>query len=597
MTQPPPKGQMYLFGSVTPPLEDGSYRITASTEVTYEGTQHGLSQQHYFTVVGPRFAIPQAMVAGTFPPANGHGAFQDDLPHIVLSRRTLPWERALDPQGRLPAPTIAAGDPPPLSGPVPWVALLLFEEGEYTLHRNIPLEQAVNNADVFRRLGSPQITCDAVEADLDLIKAILPSIEELQLLAHVRWVNVDDRELNTAGGDGYYAVVVANRLPSENAQCRAILVSLEERTDLVPVEHPPAAAPPAHAERHEADHRATHGGRHRGGHQATHGGPHAPSHRAGLAPAQARARGAKSDVAPSPIFGLSRAPKHTFSSGAPRIHFAEPQKVRLVALTSWQFTCEGPGTFRELMQKLDVGMLGNVGHNGRPAVSDTGHMQLTLRDRLGDREQVWYRGPLVHCSLSRDTFVYHSADQARRVTPETGAEDISYATAFELGRLLGARDARFAQALMRWRREMYKQSARADTLAPFAKRLTLVFPPTLAETLHSPILPILRAAATEAVVQSKPPVADAYGHTKVHGAPGLNPANLAAAWNLTSTAEASVLLGADAGTLGAVVPTPAQSIRDDTTLSAVAANKASLNRLLAARAQAATNAAATRGGA
>jgi hypothetical protein len=183
------------------------------------------------------------------------------------------------------------------------------------------------------------------------------------------------------------------------------------------------------------------------------------------------------------------------------------------------------------------------------------------------------------------------------VTPETGAEDISYAAAFELGRLLGARDARFAQALMRWRREMYQQSARADTLAPFAKRLTLGLPPTLAETLHSPILPTLRAAATEAVVQSKPPVADAYGHTKVHGAPGLNAANLAAAWNLTSPAEASVLLGADAGTLGAVVPTLARSIRDDTTLSAVAADKASLDRLSAARAQAATNAAATRGGA
>jgi hypothetical protein len=597
MTQPPPKGQMYLFDSVTPPLDDGSYRITAGAEVTYKGRQHRLSQQHYFNVIGPRFAIPQAMVAGTFPPANGYGAFQDDLPQIVLSRRTLPWERALDPQGRLPAPVIAADDPPALSGPVPWVALLVFEEGEYTLLRNIPLEQAVNNADVFRRLGSPQVTCDAVEADLDLVKAILPSIEELQLLAHVRWVNVDDRELSTAGGDGYYAVVVANRLPSENAQCRAILVSLEERSDLVRVEHPPVAEPPVHATRHAAEHRAANGKRHRGAHHATHGGRHAPGHHAGHAPARARAREAKSDAAPSPIFGVSQAPTHIFSSGASRIHFAGPQKVRLVALTSWQFTCEGPGTFRDLMQKLDVGMLGKVGHIGHPAVSDTGHVQLTLQDRLGDREHVWYRSPLVQCSLSRDNFVYHSADQARRVTPETGAEDISYAAAFELGRLLGARDARFAQALMRWRREMYQQSARADTLAPLAERLTLGLPATLAETLHSPILPMLRAVATEAVVQSKPSVADAYGYTKVHGSPGLNGTDLAAAWNLTSPADASVLLGADAGTLGAVVPTPAQSIRDDTTLSAVAADRASLDHLSAARTQAAANAEAKGGGA
>ena len=55
-------------------------------------------------------------------------------------------------------------------------------------------------ADVFARLGSPQsITCDAIETDLGTLDAILPSIAELQLLSHVRLVNVDDRELNAAG--------------------------------------------------------------------------------------------------------------------------------------------------------------------------------------------------------------------------------------------------------------------------------------------------------------------------------------------------------------------------------------------------------------
>jgi hypothetical protein len=274
--------------------------------------------------------------------------------------------------------------------------------------------------------------------------------------------------------------------------------------------------------------------------------------------------------------------------------YVGPRSVRLVALTSWQFTCQGPGTFRQLMQNLDVAMFGTVADIGHPALSDTGHLQIELQDRLGASEQVWYRGPLVPYNLTRDDLgPYHSADQARRVTPETGAEDVSYAAAFEAGRLLAAADPRFAQSIMRWRRESYKQSARASTIGALSQRLTLALPDTLAQTLHTPITPIVGTAATQAVVASGPPLADAYGLAKVSGSPGLNPAELASAWNLASPTEAANLLGADPGTLGAVVSTPAQTVRVDTTLAQVAADTAGLGRLASARAQAVANATAT----
>jgi|GEM_PF-1650812 len=579
MTQPPPKGQMYLFDAVTPPLDDGSYRLTATTGVTYGPTQQSFSQQRYFDVVGPRFSVPQAMVAGTFPPSNGHGSFQDDLPHIVLSRRTLPWERALDPEVKIPLPARADGDPPPLDAPIPWVALLVFVEGEYTLLRGIPLQQAVP-ADVFERLGSPlHVTCDAVETSIGLLSAILPSLEELALLAHARWVNVDDRELNTAGGDGYYSVVVANRLPPPNAQCRAILVSLEERSDLVqsvwktPEQQPPGPRPPVN-----------------------------PPVRTAATPIRSNGAAAVGnvpvDVLPNPIFGLSEAPVHTFGSTIRSpIGFVPLLRARLVALTSWQFTCEGPGTFRELMQNLDDAMFGTVAEPGHPALSDTGHLQLTLQDRLGAEEQVWYRGPLVQYDLTRDALgPYHSADQARRATPETGGEDVSYAAAFEAGRLLAAADARFAQAVMRWRRESYKQSARADTIGAISTKLPLDLPASEAERLHTPVAPIAANAAAAAVVRSAPPLGDPYGIGKTANAPGLDPGNLAAAWNLSSAAAASALLGADPGTLGAVVKPPPQTARVDTTLGAVAADTAGLERLAAARDAARANAVTTLGG-
>jgi hypothetical protein len=629
MTDAPQPGQMILFDCVELPLEDGSYRLTVGTNVAGEAP---FSQQNFFDVVGPRFSIPPAMIAATVPPNNSHGSFQDDLPQIVLDSRTLPWERELDPGHLIPAPTVAAGDPPPLQGTVPWVALLVFEEGEYTLLRNIPLQQAVP-ADVFQRLGSPaNITCDAVEADVDLVQAILPSLEELQLLAHVRQVNVDDRELNTAGGDGFYSVVVANRLPSPNAQCRAILVSLEERSDLVTADPPPtapetdvvASATGTQFLRSQALLTAgvAQGTALPAGAQVSQGAvlpgqvvgaaspgaaaaPGLPANSAAVAKTAAPLPGTatgpppvdtEETVAPyTTTIQLTNAPIHTFTEGNLQFHgFVQREKVRLVALTSWQFTCEGPGTFRELMQNLDDAMFGTVADPGHPPLADTGHLKLALQDRVGVPEDVWYRGPLVSSQLTRDPLgPYQCADQARRVTPDTGAEDITYAAAFELGRLLAVADARLAQAVMGWRRASFRQSARASTIGDLANRVQLALP---ADQLHTPMTGLFAARMANCIVQSKPAIADAYGLAKVAAAPGLQPAALAAAWNLGSTAQAIALLGGDPGTLGAAVTPPPQTVRTTVTINTVIADNAGIARLSAARQQAIDNAVVKLGG-
>ena len=545
MTLPaaPPQGHMYLFDSVTPPLTDGSYRATVETDVSTAGVTPTFQTQRYFDVVGPRFSVPTAMVAAYFPPANGHGGFQNSLPQIVLSRRTLPWERVIVPPGTQlgtanPPPVAVAGDAPPLPDTaVPWVALLLFEEGEYTLYRNLPLEQVVPAA-VFQSMGQPAgVTCDAVEATAALIASILPSRQELQLLAHVRWVNVDDRELNIAGGDGFFSVVVSNRLPTGGGQFRAVLVSLEGRSDIVQ-ENPPATAPPD-----------------------------------GTIEANVAIQ-----VPPKPIGSI----------------IWDPQLVRLIALTSWQFTCAGSGTFQQLMQQLNDAMFGTVVDAGQPPLTDTGHLPMALVDRLGATEQVLYRGPLVPYPLTRDPLgPYHGADQARRVSPDTGTEDISYAAAFEVGRLLAAADPRLAQSLMSWRRGAYRQSARASTITDIAPRAGATLPASMTDALHTPIAPILSSAATTAVVKSNPPIADAYGLTTVAGAPGLNATTLASAWHLASPAAAAALLGGDPGSLGGVVTSDALTSRADTTLAAVAADAAGLSRLTAARDQVVQNATAT----
>lgn len=537
---PPPQGQMYLFDYLTPPLLPDSYRMHISTDVSFEKETHNLGDDRYFDVVGPRFTMAPTEVAGVFPPRNGHGPFADVLPQLAIKRRTLPWERHLDDAKPIGDPSDGKGLKSPY--PTPWMALLLFEEGEYTLLQGVPLENVVPSS-VFKNLGSPQnILCDAVEADLDLVKAIMPSKEELQLLTHVRWVNIEDRELSVEGSDGWFAVVMSNRLPAAGQKCRACLVSLEERSDLVKADPPPTAVSFDFVLDLELENRE-----------------------GGLR------------LMPPPLVIERQAP-----SGQGRFVGLLPAKARLVLLHSWQFMCEGDGTFFNLMQKLDVGMIGKVMKAGQPDVADTGHLKIELDDRAGTREGALYRGPLVPFQLTRDPLgPYHSADQARRATPETGVEDVSYAAAFEVGRLLAAADARLAQELMRWRRESYRQAARAHTFSAVEKVIQLDAPLLVSE----PAAPYIAVAATGAMVKGSGPLADAYGIRSASRTIGFDAQTLTLAWGLSGPAEAQLIMGGDPGTLGMTVKAPAPSAHPDATIDTVAQDQGSVQRLQNSRNQ------------
>ena len=252
MTPPqPPKGNMVLWDHILPPLLDGSYRWLTETDVSYQIAQTDPTQppvnetqnlpeaEGYFNVEGPRFSLDASQIATVFPPKNGHGGFNESLPHVAIFKRTLPWERALDPQEVL----WKGQAPPAWNGNVPWMALLLFEESECTVQQKVAIGDALPAA-IVKELAPPQgLQVDTVSADSTLVASIMPSLEELSLLTHVRQLNVEDRELNTAGGDGWFSVVMSNRVPEEGKKYVACLVSLEERWDVVPQQPPDAAGP------------------------------------------------------------------------------------------------------------------------------------------------------------------------------------------------------------------------------------------------------------------------------------------------------------------------------------------------------------------
>jgi hypothetical protein len=321
---------------------------------------------------------------------------------------------------------------------------------------------------------------------------------------------------------------MSNRVPSPGAKYLACLVSLEERSDLVPKDPPPAYNP----------------------------------------------------FQPEPIpVGQERAaaPTGEIVVIGPPVWLIQ---VSLVVLYSWKFEVAGVGTFFDLMQGLDVGMFGTVQDPGHPPLADTGHLRLSLQDRAGVEEIAWYRSPLVPFQLTRDTLgPYHGADQCRRATAETGAEDVTYACAFEVGRLLAAADSRLAQELMRWRREGYKQSARTDSFAAVSNAIAL----TQALDVHTPATPILAASATASVVKGSGPIADAFGLNALKNLIGLNAQAVTQAWNLGSTTAAQQILGGNPGTLGAPVTVPPATTRASATIDQVAADTTGLERLTSAR--------------
>lgn len=67
----------------------------------------------YMQVDGPRLSLPADLVMGTYPAQGSQDSPDEYLPHIVIARRTLAWER--------PGPTPTA----------PWLALLLVKESEW----------------------------------------------------------------------------------------------------------------------------------------------------------------------------------------------------------------------------------------------------------------------------------------------------------------------------------------------------------------------------------------------------------------------------------------------------------------------------------
>jgi hypothetical protein len=489
------KGKFLLYSKIDPPLTAGTYRFTAEQVLGADGMGSGDLQvdrlDTHVRVRSPLYALPPDQVLSTFPPAGREGAFGARLPQIVIKRRTLPWERDLDPVD------MSLVDPEADLDDAPWLALVVIAQGEAELKPNQPVAECVTPGVTIPGLADAE-NGNALHIRKSMVDRIFPTQQEVHLLAHAREVDINDTELMMGDDDGFLSVVIANRLP---------LPGRDEAGNEVPVKYlaclvnlcgqfhmlaPKAPTPPADVlltafPLVELAREVT---------IATQDklvmGTLPPQALDALSKAEVSGTVIRSNVVnpqvksayeAQPGWGAGSASRGTkdvyvemardFGRGVlsvdpGRLVATLDPTLRFPVLIHWSFTSTGKETFESLMEALDSGLLGTRGapdpakptenpesSTGRLPleVVETGHVGLPHRLRRGDEVRSWYRGPLLpHPAdeVADRLPLAHASDQIRVVVPD-GREDVSLAAAFEIGRLLGLSRPSMVAALMRWR--------------------------------------------------------------------------------------------------------------------------------------------------
>jgi hypothetical protein len=410
------RGQIVFVEERQPPLPAGDFAVTVRqqlrttdevvrTEAQVVEEDDAHETTRRLSVRGERFALDPGELLAVFPPAENSGEYATVLPHVVFSRATLPWERSADDTGTTSST---------------WLALLLFDEPGAPPPRRVTVADLSRDGDLpdaavsypdasaFRldHGESWTDTCTVIDVPVELFAAIAPSLADLRWLAHVRQV---DTSAKTATQDGTAAAQENAVLVGNRlpAPDSRCVVHLVSLEGMAPFLRPTGAgAPPA----------------------------------------------------------LQAAP------GVPATC------VRLVSLASWGFVSADPRrTFGGYLESVDVGPL-------RPPVPaeptlcnafTAGFTALPHHGADGERTVSWHRGPLVPGPVQPDPTVgatpAATADELVRHDPARGLADVSWAVAWELGRLLALASPAFSRALYRYKRDLVSAGAGRVPVLPLMR--------------------------------------------------------------------------------------------------------------------------------
>src|SRR5688572_8425163 len=377
--------EITFYDNYEAPLPAGNYRIVLQQTVNLEGD----AERHYyrdqkFEILAPRYAIDADEIQAYFPPIGGVADYRHILPHIVLGTRNLPWERRPGKAGE------------------PWLALLVVSE------------QDVIDGEVVFKTGTV--------ADL---KPQRPDD-----------LNLEDSELSEWWRDEPVGRVMLPRFTrTEDANTPVRLLDLN--LDLFRKLCPSRKELPLLAHIRQVD-------------------------IADKIPLDMVAAGEFSVLVANrfPPLGANTVYLVSLEGWTTLLDTPTPPertRVRLITLGSWSFVNDPKGhdTFGGLMQQLkkDSTVFGiTLPSTSGDAYVDKalkrGYVPVDYKPLDSTPAVAWYRGPLSPLTRNRlSQTVFERADAAMILDTGNGVLDVSYAAAWELGRLQALSSPAFVKGL------------------------------------------------------------------------------------------------------------------------------------------------------
>jgi hypothetical protein len=543
-------GEIQFHQWCEPPLEPGNWAIEIEQKVT-ELAAEGQTPRKFdntdapfpFSVAGPRFSLDPSEIYSVYPPKGHIGDFANALPHVVFSRRTLPWERSVVPGPR------KEGDS------APWMALLVFNAADFDSKEfpDIIKSRAVGeliNPDKSADYHGPKLAinnaedgglaeyesindlCNTVDIPWDLFQKVAPSAKDIGYLAHVREVNTGAKETLSYLADGWFSVALANRFPEPEkketeppraVENRALLVSLEGMKDFLPGAEKASANKPVRLavlanwsfhcreafnfkwlmnkmvvrrlciplsvftpdDFNDIDALAaellaskTSISKYLWDRVSPESRQVLESHAATAAEKHAALIDELNDLIEGESiyqenrFAGVKLTDETKSLIEQTLHGAELTRFNRLLLEQALPKRVKKSEIRDELPSREAERGSGADDQVRYAFQ-RGYSALNHGTRLGEKSVSWYRGPLVPFDLGKEsqyTFL-PAPDAAMRYNPLDGMMDVTYAAAFQLGRLLGLQDRHFATALHAYRGSVRRQTNSALQKAPIGAQL------------------------------------------------------------------------------------------------------------------------------
>lgn len=171
--------------------------------------QDRIEEQFPFEVSFRRFRLKPEEIHSVYPPAMSGSEYENHIPQLTLMEDAIPWEQELE--------LTADGR----TGKLPGMFLLVLKKEEGAVKHSLLPKRWLPGTDEDIYLGEKLTNIcrddreEQEEICLDvpagLLLDLLPDVSDLPYMAHVRWVEVEDKETRHFVTEGHYSSLIANR--------------------------------------------------------------------------------------------------------------------------------------------------------------------------------------------------------------------------------------------------------------------------------------------------------------------------------------------------------------------------------------------------